>query len=640
MKSFRLFVLLLVLTYSANTVFTQPVNKVAPEGFDKYLDSIPHGKIDSVTYTSKTVGTKRKAIVYTAPGFPNNKKYPVLYLLHGIGGDEKEWLNNCQPQVILDNLFAGKKIEPMIVVMPNGRAMKDDRSTGNIFDSVKVQAFETFEKDLLDDLIPFIERKYPVIKDREHRAIAGLSMGGGQALNFGLGNLDQFAWVGGFSPAPNTSVPEQLLPNPEEAIEKLRLLWISCGDKDNLLIFSQRTHDYLFANKVPHIYYVTSGYHDPRVWKNDLYQFSQHLFKPVDDSTYLKYRRIGKPAESNVRRASYPWILPDGRAIFSIKAPDACIVQLDLGKKYDMVKDNEGVWEVTTDSLSEGFHYYSLIIDGVAVADPASETFYGMGRMASGIEVPFDGDDYYAVKDVPHGEIRIKRYYSTVFHKWRQFYIYTPPGYNNTSDKYPVLYILHGGGEDQRGWATQGKTDIILDNLIDENRAKPMLVVMPDGNVDAPGFGENSLKMFEAELKQCIIPFVEENYHAEVNSEYRALAGLSMGGIQTLYVGINNTNMFSFLGVFSSGWIQPMQSDIARAQYGFMKNYAGRINGNLKQFWIAMGGREDIAYKNCQLMLAEFDEMDIKYTYSEYPGGHTWPVWRNNLYNFAQLLFK
>jgi enterochelin esterase-like enzyme len=640
MKSFRLFVLLLVLTYSANTVFTQPVNKVAPEGFDKYLDSIPHGKIDSVTYTSKTVGTKRKAIVYTAPGFPNNKKYPVLYLLHGIGGDEKEWLNNCQPQVILDNLFAGKKIEPMIVVMPNGRAMKDDRSTGNIFDSVKVQAFETFEKDLLDDLIPFIERKYPVIKDREHRAIAGLSMGGGQALNFGLGNLDQFAWVGGFSPAPNTSVPEQLLPNPEEAIEKLRLLWISCGDKDNLLIFSQRTHDYLFANKVPHIYYVTSGYHDPRVWKNDLYQFSQHLFKPVDDSTYLKYRRIGKPAESNVRRASYPWILPDGRAIFSIKAPDACIVQLDLGKKYDMVKDNEGVWEVTTDSLSEGFHYYSLIIDGVAVADPASETFYGMGRMASGIEVPFDGDDYYAVKDVPHGEIRIKRYYSTVFHKWRQFYIYTPPGYNNTSDKYPVLYILHGGGEDQRGWATQGKTDIILDNLIAERKAKPMLIVMPDGNVDAPGFGENSLKMFEAELKQCIIPFVEENYRTEASSKYRALAGLSMGGIQTLYAGINNSDMFSYLGVFSSGWIQPRQGDLANAQYDFMKNHASQINSNLKQFWIAMGGREDIAYNNCQLMLAEFDKISIKYTYSEYPGGHTWPVWRNNLYNFAQLLFK
>ena len=121
-----------------------------------------------------------------------------MYLLHGIGGDEKEWLNGGQPQVILDNLYADNKIEPMIVVMPNGRAMKDDRATGNIMAPEKVQAFADFEKDLLNDLIPFIEKKYPVIKDREHRAIAGLSMGGGQSLNFGLGNLDKFAWIGGF----------------------------------------------------------------------------------------------------------------------------------------------------------------------------------------------------------------------------------------------------------------------------------------------------------------------------------------------------------------------------------------------------------------------------------------------------------
>jgi enterochelin esterase-like enzyme len=640
MKSTKLFAFIFLLSGSTISVFSQPIIKGAPEGFDNYLESIPHGKIDTVTYISKTVGTGRKAIVYLIPGFSKEKKYPVLYLLHGIGGDEKEWLNDCQPQVILDNLFAENKIEPMIVVMPNGRAMKDDRPIGNIFDSVKVQAFETFEKDLLNDLIPFIENKYPVSNDREHRAIAGLSMGGGQALNFGLGNLDQFAWIGGFSPAPNTRFPEQLLPNPEDAINKLKLLWISCGDKDNLIRYSQRTHDYLSAKEVPHIYYVESGYHDPKVWKNDLYQFSQLLFKPVDDSTWLKYRRLGKPAESNVRRTIYPWILPDGRTIFSIKAPDARKVQLDLGKKYDMVKENDGVWVITTDSLSEGLHYYSLIIDGVAVADPASETFYGMGRMSSGIEVPFEGDSYYKIKDAPHGEIRIKRYYSDVFHKWRRFYIYTPAGYDDNCEKYPVLYILHGGGEDERGWATQGKIDIILDNLIAERKAKPMLIVMPDGNVDAHGFGEYSLKMFEAELKQCIIPFVERNYRAETGSNYRALAGLSMGGLQTLYAGIKNTDMFSYLGVFSSGWIQPMQGDIANAQYEYMKDHAARINSNLKEFWIAMGGREDIAYDNCQLMIDEFDNINIKYTYSEYPGGHTWPVWRNNLHNFAQLLFK
>jgi len=264
-----------------------------------------------------------------------------------------------------------------------------------------------------------------------------------------------------------------------------------------------------------------------------------------------------------------------------------------------------------------------------------------MGRMASGIEVPFSGDDYYTVKDILHGEIRIKRYYSTVFNTWRQFYIYTPPGYDaNPNEKYPVLYILHGGGEDERGWATQGKTDLILDNLIAVKKAKPMLVVIPDGNVEMPGFGEQTLKIFEAELKRCIIPFVEKNYRVKTESKNRALAGLSMGGIQTLYVGINNSDLFSYLGVFSSGWIMPMQKDIADAQYEFTKNNLSRIKSNLKLLWIAMGGKEDIAYNNCQIMLAKFDELNIKYTYSEYPGGHTWPVWRNNLFNFAQLLFR
>jgi enterochelin esterase-like enzyme len=261
--------------------------KQASQGFDIERNDIPHGKIDSVTYNSKTVGSVRKALVYTPPSYSKNKKYPVLYLLHGIGGDEKEWLKGGQPQVILDNLYADKKVEPMIIVMPNGRAMKDDRAIGNIFDSIKVQAFATFEKDVLTDLIPFIEKKYPVIQDRESRAIAGLSMGGGQSLNFGLGNLDKFAWVGGFSSAPNTKKPEELVPNPADAMNKLKLLWISCGDKDGLIQFSQRTHDYLNTNQVPHIYHVIpGGFHDFKVWKASLYLFSQLIFKPVNPAVF------------------------------------------------------------------------------------------------------------------------------------------------------------------------------------------------------------------------------------------------------------------------------------------------------------------------------------------------------------------
>ena len=556
--------ILIVFSFISNA---QLVEKHAPAGFDSLRVNIAHGKIDSFYYYSTTVGTKRKSLIYTPPGYSKDKKYPVLYLLHGIGGDEHEWLNGGHPQVILDNLYAENKIEPMIVILPNGRAMKDDRAGGNIFDSAKVAAFATFEKDLLNDLIPFIEKNYPVYTDREHRAIAGLSMGGGQSLNFGLGNLDTFAWIGSFSAAPNTKPPKELLPDPDEAKKKLKLLWISCGADDGLITFSKRTHDYLQANNVPHIFYIEPGVHEFKVWKNGLYMFSQLIFKPVDVSTFSQYSVVGMPASTNVRMAKYPRILPDNRVIFQIKAPDAQKVQIDLVKKYDMVKDTAGVWEVTTDPVSEGFHYYSILIDGVAVADPASETFYGMGRMASGIEIPFKGDDIYAVKDVPHGDIRIRRYYSTVFNSWRQFYIYTPPGYDlNTSEKYPVLYILHGGGEDERGWAMQGKTDLILDNLIADQKAKPMLIVMPDGNTntDFAGFGERVLRMFEAEMKQCIIPFIEKNYRVETDSKNRALAGLSMGGIQTLFVGMNNTDLFSYLGIFSSGWILPMQKESCR----------------------------------------------------------------------------
>ncbi len=251
----------------------------AREGYDVFRNSILHGKIDTVQYTSKTVGAERTTLIYTPPGYTADKSYPVLYLLHGIGGDEFEWLNGGHPEIILDNLYADNKIEPMLVVLPNGRAMKDDRANGNIMAQDKVEAFATFEKDLLNDLIPFIELNYPVIKDREHRAIAGLSMGGGQSLNFGLGNLDVFAWVGGFSSAPNTKLPEKLIPDTQTAKDKLKVLFISCGSNDGLLQFSKRTHEYLEANNITHHYYlIPGGQHDFKVWKESLYHFVQLLF--------------------------------------------------------------------------------------------------------------------------------------------------------------------------------------------------------------------------------------------------------------------------------------------------------------------------------------------------------------------------
>ena len=279
MKAVRLLIIFCLLGGSAGVSFSQMEIASAPPGFDSLRHDVARGKVETVEYDSKIVGTRRKVNVFLPPGYSQDTRYNVLYLLHGIGGDETEWLKNAKPEVILDNLYADKKLAPLIVVMPNGRAMKDDRPGENIFAPERLKAFTDFEQDLLTDLIPFVESRYSVLTGRENRALAGLSMGGGQALNFGLGNLDKFAWVGGFSSAPNTKDPEFLVPNPEDAIKKIKLLWISCGDEDRLLNISERTHNYLEQHKVPHIYYIEPGKHDFAVWKNDLYLFSQLLFR-------------------------------------------------------------------------------------------------------------------------------------------------------------------------------------------------------------------------------------------------------------------------------------------------------------------------------------------------------------------------
>lgn len=255
----------------------KPTLPEPPVGFDVKREGIAHGKLEMIEYASKTVGTTRKMQVYTPPGYSKDQKYPVLYLLHGIGGDETEWERFAHPDILLDNLLADQKVVPMIVVMPNGRAQKNDRAEGDVFRSAP--AFANFERDLLDDVIPTIEARYSVQADREHRALAGLSMGGGQSLNFGLAHLGTFAWVGGFSSAPNTKPPQELVPDPAAATKQLKLLWIACGNKDGLIRISQGVHTFLKEKGVPHVWHVDGHAHDPTEWRNNLYLFVQRLFR-------------------------------------------------------------------------------------------------------------------------------------------------------------------------------------------------------------------------------------------------------------------------------------------------------------------------------------------------------------------------
>lgn len=255
----------------------KPAYPAPPEGYNKPADAAPRGRLEMIEYDSKVVGTKRKMQVYTPPGYSADEKYPVLYLLHGIGGDETEWQRFVNVDALTDNLIRDKKAAPMIVVMPNGRAQKDDRAVGNVF--AAAPAFAVFERDLLDDVIPAIDARYSTRPDREHRALAGLSMGGGQTLNFGLKHLDTFAWIGAFSPAPNTKPPAELVPDPAKTGKDLKFLMLTCGNKDGLINISQGVHAYLKQHEVPHVWHVDGHGHDPIHWGHALHEFARRIFR-------------------------------------------------------------------------------------------------------------------------------------------------------------------------------------------------------------------------------------------------------------------------------------------------------------------------------------------------------------------------
>jgi enterochelin esterase-like enzyme len=630
-----------------------------PEGFDKKRNGIERGNIETIEYDSTTVGAKRKARVYTPPGYSNNKKYPVLYLLHGIGGDENEWPRGGVPDVILDNLYADQKAAPMIVVMPNGRASKDVMARDPI--PKQVPAFAAFEKDLLADLIPFVEKTYSVKTDRESRALAGLSMGGGQSLNFGLGNLDTFAWVGGFSSAPNTRRPDELIKDPDAA-KKLKLLYLACGDKDGLLRISEGVHRMLDEKKVPHVWRVIpGGAHDFKVWKSDLYHFAQLVFRdlgqdrkeqPEKKMTEVKTDE-GKPASTNIGNAAYPRIHADGRVTFRLKAPDARKVQvftgygLGSGGPWDMTRGEDGFWTLTSPPIVPGFHYYALIVDGLRINDPGSDTFFGTGKPTSGIEVPEQGVDFYHVKDVPHGEVRSRWYMSKVTGHTRHIMVYTPPSYDIDSEKrYPVLYLQHGGGEDETGWSKQGHMNFILDNLIAEKKAVPMIVVMEKGYATRanavpapPGPGKGDGGAFEKVVLEDLIPMIDSTYRTNPTRDQRAIAGLSMGAGQAMQIGMTHPDTFSAVGAFSG--LRPLDLKTA---YGGVFADAAEFDKKFSLLYLHSGtvGLDAGIHKTAGDLADALQKAGSKNVVFRDSKGlaHEWQTWRYAFHDFALRLFQ
>jgi enterochelin esterase-like enzyme len=389
------------------------------------------------------------------------------------------------------------------------------------------------------------------------------------------------------------------------------------------------------------------------------------------------YPPDSKPASTNIQNAQYPRVTSDLRAIFRVRGNDAQKVQISLGKTYDMVKDAQGFWTVTTDPLVPGFHYYSLVIDGIKVSDPASESFFGTGSMSSAIEIPSAVEDFYTIKNVPHGDIRIKSYYSKTTAEWRKIYIYCPPGYDkNINQKYPVLYIFHGGGEDQRGWAVQGMTDVILDNLIADGKTKPMLIVMESSSARKPGeplpqprqqapaagaarpaapgaqpaaLGAQpaaaprpamniSYNTFQDVMLNDLIPFIEGNFRALGDGQNRAMSGLSMGGMVTTSIAFANLDKFGYIGCFSGGPRITPTDDLKSVYNGVFADPA-TFNKKVKLLFISNGSVEGNSAKDASDLLKKAGINNVVFYQS--PGtAHEWLTWRRSLNQFASLLFK
>ena len=364
-----------------------------------------------------------------------------------------------------------------------------------------------------------------------------------------------------------------------------------------------------------------------------------------------------QPASSNVMGAEYPRVHSDNRVTFQLKAPDAQKVQVQVpGARYDMTKGEDGVWSVTTQPLIPGFHYYSLEVDGVAMNDPGSHTFYGTGKDSSGIEVPEKGADYYSYKDVPHGDVRIRAYLSKTTGKWRRCFVYTPPDYDsNTGTRYPILYLQHGMGEDETGWIFQGRANLILDNLIAAKKAVPMIIVTENGYASKPGApapqsaagpgrgAAADTSAFEEVVTKDLIPMIDSTFRTIADREHRAMAGLSMGGNQTCQVTMRNLDKFAYIGAFSGtmNGLSTEPLDPVTAFNGMFKDGAA-LNKKVKLFWIGMGTAEPNPFPGAiGAFRAMLDEAGVRYVYFESPGtAHEWLTWRRDLNDFAPRLFR
>ncbi len=376
----------------------------------------------------------------------------------------------------------------------------------------------------------------------------------------------------------------------------------------------------------------------------------------------------GQPAPSNAPNSQWPRINPDNSVTFRVRADEAKSVRITTLGPYEMVKGEDGFWTVTTKPLAPGFYYYAVNVDGFTTVDPGSQAFFGYNRYGSAVEVPGPESDFFAPKDVPHGTVRQVWYFSPstgTNGAWRRAFVYTPPGYDeNRNTRYPVLYLQHGAGENETSWTNQGHANFIMDNAIAAGKIKPMIIVNENGLPPAGEAGRgrgappatptgvapagapaprgrggamiaNRFAEFDAVVSHDLIPFIDRTLRTIPRREQRALAGLSMGGAQTMRIGLNHPELFASLGLFSPaiGNLDPA------ADYDGKLADAAAINKSLKLLWIGIG-RDDSLFQGVKASHENLEKAGVRHVWSETDGAHVWTVWRKYLIDFGSQLFR
>lgn len=625
------------------------------------VKNVPHGKVDYVSYWSDATGMYGNAIVYTPPFYDKNKndKYPVFYLISGTTDTEEVYFKVGRMNYILDNLIAEGKAKEMIIVLPYG-------NPSNYFPAGAIDLMKTgdlFSKDLLGDLMPYVETNYRTINDRDHRAIGGFSRGGNQGLAFGLTNLDKFSYLCSYSSFTSTELPGGVYNDVDRLNRDIKLFWLGVGTDDFLFGNAKEYMDFLDSKGINNVKCFTKDKFG-HTWMNAKFFLDKTLRLLFQDridavSDTLPATTVAKEEQKltpsvMARLFPVPVISPeynkDGSVSFRVRADEAETVELEcqmFSGTRPMAKNDKGIWEITVKPEVPDIYPYAFVINGsTKIADPCNMyIFPNEGFKYSLADVRGAEPSVQDIQNVPHGKISYCTYHSDNCGIDRPMCVYTPAGYDpNGEEELPVLYLIHGMTDTYETWFKVGHANIILDNLIAQGLAERMIVAMPYANPYPEMIRQGLAKAYDAlgtdivtnEILNEVIPYIESNYKVKTGAANRAIAGFSLGGRQTLACGLGHPEKFSYVCAMAPAIFgEEFKANFANGTYAPIDT----LKKELKFMWLGTG-KEDFLIEASRAFDAYLTEAGLKHSFYNPGGGHTWMNCRDYLELIAKELFK